>query len=75
MASFFLKSCQKNISDVSKTNDEMFSSFINSCIENGIYFAPSKYEAGFISAKHGDTEIDKTLEVINKIVKTGEIKK
>ena len=72
---FFSEELPKNISDVSKTNDEMFSSFINSCIENGIYFAPSKYEAGFISAKHGDTEIDKTLEVINKIVKTGEIKK
>ena len=72
---FFSEELPKNINDVSKTNDEMFSSFINSCIENGIYFAPSKYEAGFISAKHGDTEIDKTLEVINKIVKTGEIKK
>ena len=72
---FFSEELPKNISDVSKTNDEMFSSFINSCIENGIYFAPSKYEAGFISAKHGDTEIDKTLEVINKIVKTGEINK
>jgi len=72
---FFSEELPKNINDVSKTNDEMFSSFINSCIENGIYFAPSKYEAGFISAKHGDTEIDKTLEVINKIVKTGEINK
>ena len=72
---FFSEELPKNIDDVSKTNDEMFSSFINSCIENGIYFAPSKYEAGFISAKHGDTEIDKTLEVINKIVKTGEINK
>ena len=72
---FFSEELPKNINDVSKTNDEMFSFFINSCIENGIYFAPSKYEAGFISAKHGDTEIDKTLEVINKIVKTGEIKK
>ena len=72
---FFSEKLPKNINDVSKTNDVMFSSFINSCIENGIYFAPSKYEAGFISAKHGDTEIDKTLEVINKIVKTGEINK
>ena len=65
----------KNIDDVSKTNYELFSSFINACIQNGIYFAPSKYEAGFISATHGDMEIDKTLEVINKIVKTGEINK
>ena len=72
---FFSDELPKNIDDVSKTNNEMFSSFINACIQNGIYFAPSKFEAGFISATHGDVEIDKTLEVIKKIVKTGEINK
>ena len=72
---FFSEQLPKNINDVAKTNDKVFSSFINACIKNGIYFAPSKYEAGFISTKHGDLEIDKTLEVINKIVKTGEINK
>jgi glutamate-1-semialdehyde 2,1-aminomutase len=72
---FFSEELPKNIDDVSKTNDELFSSFINACIQNGIYFAPSKYEAGFISAAHGDMEIDKTLEVVNRIVKTGEINK
>jgi len=72
---FFSEELPKNIDDVSKTNDEMFSSFINACIKNGIYFAPSKYEAGFISATHGNIEIDKTLEVVKKIVKTGEINK
>ena len=72
---FFSEELPKNIDDVSKTNDEMFSSFINACIKNGIYFAPSKYEAGFISATHGNIEIDKTLEIVNKIVKTGEINK
>ena len=72
---FFSEELPKNIDDVSKTNDEIFSSFINACIQNGIYFAPSKYEAGFISAKHGNAEIDETLEVINKIVKTGEMNK
>ena len=72
---FFSDELPKNINDVSKTNDGIFSSFINACIKNGIYFAPSKYEAGFISATHGNKEIDKTLEVVNKIVKTGEINK
>ena len=72
---FFSEELPKNIDDVSKTNDELFSSFANACIKNGIYFAPSKYEAGFISATHGDAEINKTLQVIKKIVKTGEINK
>ena len=72
---FFSEELPKNIDDVSRTNDELFSSFINACIQNGIYFAPSKYEAGFISATHGNMEINKTLEIVKKIVKTGEINK
>jgi glutamate-1-semialdehyde 2,1-aminomutase len=72
---FFSEELPKNIDDVSKTNDEMFSSFINSCIENGIYFAPSKYEAGFISAMHKDIEINKTIEVVNNIIKAGDFNK
>ena len=71
---FFSEMLPANIEDVSKTNDILFSSFINACLKNGIYFAPSKYEAGFISTMHGKIEIDKTLEVVNKIIKSGEIK-
>ena len=72
---FFSEELPKNIDDVSKTNDEMFSSFINACIGNGIYFAPSKYEAGFISAMHKDIEINKTIEVVNNIIKAGDFNK
>ena len=71
---FFSEMLPANIEDVSKTNDILFSSFINACLKNGIYFAPSKYEAGFISTMHGKIEIYKTLEVVNKIIKSGEIK-
>ena len=71
---FFLESLPQNIQDVSKSNDKMFCSFLNAVISNGIYFAPSKFEAGFISYKHGDKEIDKTLEVVEKIIKNGDIK-
>jgi len=72
---FFLESLPQNIQDVSKSNDKMFSSFLNAAIRNGIYFAPSKFEAGFISDKHGDEEIDKTLEIVERIIKNRGIKK
>ena len=72
---FFLESLPQNIQDVSKSNDKMFCSFLNAVISNGIYFAPSKFEAGFISYKHGDKEIDKTLEIVEKIIKNKGIKK
>ena len=68
---FFLEELPQNINDVSKSDDVLFSNFLNSCIRNGIYFAPSKYEAGFISAMHQDNEINKTLETVKKIIKKG----
>jgi glutamate-1-semialdehyde 2,1-aminomutase len=68
---FFLEELPQNINDVSKSDDVLFSNFLNSCIRNGIYFAPSKYEAGFISAMHQDNEINKTLETVKRIIKKG----
>ena len=68
---FFSDRLPSNIEDVSASDDVIFASFLNSCIKNGIYFAPSKFEAGFISTKHGEDEIYKTLEIVEKIIKTG----
>ena len=45
---FFSDRLPSNIEDVSESDDVIFASFLNSCIKNGIYFAPSKFEAGFI---------------------------
>ena len=72
---FFSDRLPSNIEDVSESDDVIFASFLNSCIKNGIYFAPSKFEAGFISTKHGVDEIHKTLEIVEKIIKTGVTKK
>ena len=68
---FFSEELPKNINDVAKTDDVLFSNFLNSCIRNGIYFAPSKYEAGFISAMHKDEEINRTLETVKQIIQKG----
>ena len=71
---FFSEKLPENIVDVSASDDNIFALFLNACIRNGIYFAPSKFEAGFISTKHGNNEIHKTLEIIENIIKTGVIK-
>ena len=71
---FFSEELPLNIDDVAKTNDQTFSMFINACIKNGIYFAPSKFEAGFISSMHNNKVIDETLDVVGNIIKKGNIK-
>ena len=68
---FFSEDLPKNIEDVAKSDDIAFTNFLNACIGNGIYFAPSKYEAGFISAMHKDIEIEKTLGIVRKIIDKG----
>ncbi len=68
---FFSEELPSNLVDVENTNDKQFKKFLNKCIDNGIYFAPSKFEAGFISTKHTKTEISNTIKIIEKILKEG----
>ena len=39
-----------------------FKRFFHAALERGVYLAPSAYEAAFMSAAHGDAEVDATLE-------------
>ena len=68
---FFSQELPSNLVDVENTNDKQFKKFLNKCIDNGIYFAPSKFEAGFISTKHTKTEISNTIKIVEKILKEG----
>ena len=61
---FFTDEFPNNFDDVSASSDKYFESFFKNCLYQGIYFAPSKYEAGFISTKHTKKILD---EVINKV--------
>ncbi|MES2625866.1 MAG: glutamate-1-semialdehyde 2,1-aminomutase [Pseudomonadota bacterium] len=46
---------------VMKSDVATFRKYYHLMLNNGIYLAPSAYEAGFMSAAHGDEEIEKTL--------------
>lgn len=49
--------------DSVKTSDvEFFKSYFNAMLEEGIYIAPSQFEAGFMSAVHSNDDIDQTIE-------------
>ena len=47
-------------------NLEHFRAFFHGMLDNGVYLAPSAYEAGFISAAHGEREADLTLTAAEK---------
>ena len=49
---------------------DRFRKFFHGMLDEGIYLAPSAFEAGFVSAAHGEAEIDQTLSAARKVMAT-----
>ncbi len=47
---------------------ERFSTFFHGCLDNGLYIAPSPFEAGFVSLAHTQADIDNTLSIIETVL-------
>ena len=58
---YFRPAPPKSFAEVMQSDKERFNRFFHAMLERGVYLAPSAYEAGFVSAAHGDQEIDATL--------------
>jgi glutamate-1-semialdehyde 2,1-aminomutase len=52
--------------EVMRCDVERFKRFFHAMLDAGVYLAPSAFEAGFISAAHGDAEIEATLDAARK---------
>ncbi len=59
-----------NFAEVSRCDVERFKRFYHGMLEQGVYLAPSAYEAGFVSSAHTDEDIDKTLDAAEAVFKT-----
>ena len=59
-----------SFADVMACDTVRFGRFFHGMLEEGIYLAPSAFEAGFISSAHGNSEIDRTLESAREVLKT-----
>ena len=49
---------------------ERFKAFFHGMLEEGVYLAPSAFEAGFVSAAHGEAEIEQTISAARKVMAT-----
>ena len=59
---FFSDDHVTNYDDVAASNVGHFNAFFHEMLAQGIYLAPSAFEAGFLSAQHGEAEIESTLQ-------------
>jgi glutamate-1-semialdehyde 2,1-aminomutase len=63
---FFHEGPVSNFEDACKADRELFTRFFGGMIEEGVYIAPSPFEAWFVSTAHTDEDVDKTLDAIRK---------
>ena len=58
---YFRRSCPQSYAEVMECDKEAFNRFFHAMLEAGHYFAPSAFEAGFVSAAHSDADIAETI--------------
>jgi len=58
---YFRETPPKSYAEVMQCDKAAFNRFFHFMVDQGVYFAPSAFEAGFVSMAHGNDEIERTL--------------
>lgn len=66
---FFHDKFVNNAHEARQNNSENFKILFHHCLENGVYLAPSPFEAGFVSLKHKIEDIQHTLTIFDDAFK------
>ncbi|MCK5356355.1 MAG: aminotransferase class III-fold pyridoxal phosphate-dependent enzyme, partial [Methyloprofundus sp.] len=53
---------------VMRCDQELFKQFFHGMLQEGIYLAPSAFEAGFVSAAHSDEDIAATIAAAERVL-------
>jgi glutamate-1-semialdehyde 2,1-aminomutase len=64
---FFADEPVSDWNSAARSDVETFGKYHNAMLEQGVYLAPSQFEAGFISTVHTDKEIDHTLAAAKRV--------
>ncbi len=59
-----------NLADAMKSDRQKFAKFFHGMLDAGVYFAPSQFEAGFISLAHTPQEIETTVSIASRVLKS-----
>lgn len=60
----------RRYAQIAAADTDRFRKFFHGMLDEGIYLAPSAFEAGFVSIAHGDDEINRTLIAAEKVLST-----
>lgn len=67
---YFCADRPRNMNDVAQSNIDQFKAFFHAMLAQGVYLAPSAFEASFVSAAHDDAIIEQTLVAAEKAFAT-----
>ena len=66
---FFTGGPVLSFADAAKSDLAAFRSFFHSCLERGVYFAPSQFETGFLCLEHSAADLERTTEVLDQALR------
>ena len=66
---FFREAPVRNLTDALESDTGLYARFFHGMMENGVWLAPSQFEAGFLSFAHTDADIDETLSALTRVLK------
>ena len=69
MTSFFNAGPVNGLADAEASDTGTYAAFFHGMLEKGVYFAPSQFEAGFVSTAHTDQDIDRTIEAATETLR------
>jgi glutamate-1-semialdehyde 2,1-aminomutase len=69
-STFFSETVPQDWSTVGKSDTERFGKFFTAMLKNGVYLAPSQFEAGFVSTMHTPKVIEETVAAIEESFKS-----
>jgi glutamate-1-semialdehyde 2,1-aminomutase len=64
---YFTSEPVHNLAGAMKSDRARFAIFFHAMLAEGIYFAPSQFEAGFISTAHTAADMEKTVKAAAKV--------
>jgi glutamate-1-semialdehyde 2,1-aminomutase len=66
---YFTEQPVHNLADAMKSDRERFKKYFHGMLQNGIYLAPSQFEAGFLSTAHTEADIELTVRAASAVMK------
>ena len=66
---FLLPELPQNYQQVMKSDGAAFNKLFHGLLDRGVYIAPARYEAGFVSAAHSQADIDETVAAARAVFK------